>query len=58
MLTGLGRVIVQKSDTGKISKVLIYVPTDVAKDSQFPYEESAEAKVTVGKNGVISVTPS
>lgn len=46
MLTGEGRVIVQR-DADRPTKVLVYVPLDVARDSQFPFQESTAVNVSL-----------
>lgn len=50
MLSGVGRVIVQ-GEAGKMAKVLVYVPLDVAKDSQFPFQDSGPVNVWVDPSG-------
>jgi hypothetical protein len=48
LLKGKCRIIIQKdSKSGKIFKVLVYIPTDLARDSQFPFKESGEATVEI-----------
>jgi len=45
VLKGKCRVIVQ--DGGSPKKVLIYVPLDIARDSQFPFKKNEDASITV-----------
>jgi len=48
MLKGKCRIIIQKTaESGKILKALLYIPTDLARDSQFPFKESGEATVEI-----------
>lgn len=48
MLKGKCRIIIQKNaGLGKIFKVLVYIPTDLARDSQFPFKASGEATVEI-----------
>jgi len=54
MLKGKCRIIVQKRGDN-ISKVLIYIPLDIARDSQFPYKENTTAnlEVTPSENKIL-----
>ena len=45
MLKGIGRIIIQDGERPK--KVLVYIPQDIAKDSQFPFTESAVVNIVV-----------
>lgn len=57
MLLGKGRVIVQKGDDGRKKKVLVYIPLDIANDSQFPINENTEASVTLNpRNSTLSIS--
>jgi len=51
VLEGECRIIVQGD--GKVKKVLIYVPLDIARDSQFPFTETTDAYMIVSKEQVI-----
>ena len=46
MLEGTGRIIIQNSGKNP-KKVLIYIPQKIAIDSQFPFKEPGEVKITV-----------
>jgi hypothetical protein len=53
VLSGTGRVIVQR-DAERAVKVLVYVPLDVARDSRFPFQDSAAVRVSLdGHNNLI-----
>jgi hypothetical protein len=52
-LEGTCRIIVQNSNRPR--KVLIYVPLEIARDSQFPYKSTSEAHIKVEPNGTITV---
>jgi len=45
MLEGIGRIIIQNGANPK--KVLIYIPQKIAIDSQFPFRESKEVKISI-----------
>lgn len=48
MLTGLGRIIVQRDPSGgRKRKVVAYIPLDIANDSQFPFQDNTEVSVSV-----------
>lgn len=40
-----------QGEAGKLAKVLVYVPLDVAKDSQFPFQDSCSVNVWVDPSG-------
>jgi len=50
VLSGEGRIIVQ-SEANKPVKVLVYVPLEVARDSQFPFHNSGPVNVWVDSVG-------
>jgi hypothetical protein len=52
MLSGAGRIIVQREDDRAV-KVLVYVPIDVARDSQFPFQDSGPVNVRVESKGLV-----
>jgi hypothetical protein len=55
VLSGEGRIIVQR-DEDRAVKVLVYVPIDVARDSQFPFQDSGPVNVRVdSKDGTLIV---
>jgi len=45
VLKGRCRIIIQDGELPK--KVLIYIPLDIAKDSQFPFKKSENASIEV-----------
>ena len=49
MLEGKGRFINRPTETGgKLNdKFFIYIPTDIAKDSLFPFKEREEVKIRI-----------
>lgn len=58
VLRGEGRVIVQR-EADRAVKVLVYIPLDVARDSQFPFQDSGPVNVRVeSKEGTLIVEPS
>lgn len=59
MLKSQCRIIIQKDENGRIRKALIYVPLEVANDSQFPFRESAAGTIDVSlSKKTITVLPS
>jgi hypothetical protein len=57
MLRGEGRIIVQKDGDGRKRKVLVYIPLDIANDSQFPINENTQASVTLNPiNSTLSIS--
>ena len=50
MLKSQCRIIIQKDENGRIRKALIYVPLEVANDSQFPFGESVVATIDVNSS--------
>jgi hypothetical protein len=59
MLSGLGRIIVQKDSSGmRKRKVVAYIPLEIANDSQFPFEENTEVTVNVEpKKRTMTIVP-
>jgi len=55
VLEGKCRIIIQDGDRPK--KALIYIPLEIARDSQFPYKKSCEMRIKVKPDGTISITP-
>ncbi len=57
---GVGRFVNRPTTTGgrKYDKFFVYVPTEVAKDSQFPFEEgeAVEVRVDAKRKRVIVVS--
>jgi hypothetical protein len=52
-LEGVCRIIVQ--DSPRPRKVLIYVPLEIARDSQFPYRSTDTAHIKVEPDGTITI---
>lgn len=46
MLSGQGRLIVQ-GDVDRPSRAFIYLPVEVARDSQFPFKGNCQVQVSV-----------
>ena len=58
MLTGLGRIIVQRDPSGtRKRKVVAYFPLEIANDSQFPFEKNTEVNIKVEPNGKVTILP-
>jgi hypothetical protein len=55
-LSEKGRIIIDKDETGKITKCIIYVPIYVARDSKFPFSETTDIQVTISGTRIISET--
>ena len=55
MINGVGRLINRKTKTGtkEYDRFFIYVPTDVAHDSMFPFKVRDKVKITIEKNKLI-----
>jgi len=56
VLEGKCRIIIQNGNRPK--KVLVYIPLEIARDSQFPYKKSCEAQINVKPDGTIIITRS
>lgn len=57
---GLGRFVNRPTTTGgkKYDKFFVYVPTEVAKDSAFPFKAGDIVEVRIGpKKGQLTITP-
>lgn len=53
MLEGKARVVVQMGKDGRIRHVLVYLPTDVARDSAFPLSAGDARVVIQGRKVVV-----
>jgi len=55
MREGTGRFVNRPTVTGgrKYDRFFIYVPTEVARDSAFPFKEGEKLKIRIEKEGLV-----